>query len=177
MLGATLLFGTGLGIAFFMLLAHRTRNPALIAHVAATVVIADTLFTATAALLQPITGYALARQIGWPLDQGWIAVSLLLYIVTGLFWLPVVWIQLQLRNLARTAAAAGRTLAGALPPPVPPAGSPAAGRLWLRAGDFVADDGEAGVSGVLKGAASSRCDHAMRPALMRRVTCHKKCDK
>lgn len=111
-LGATVLFGTGAGIAFFMVMAHRTRDPRLIAHVAATVVVADTVFTATAAILQPVTGTLLARSIGWELSEGWIALSLLLYIVTGLFWLPVVWIQIRLRDLARIAAASG----SALPP-------------------------------------------------------------
>ncbi|MDO3436805.1 DUF2269 domain-containing protein [Rhizobium sp. CBN3] len=109
-IGATVLFGTGAGIAFFMVMAHRTCDPALIAHVAATVVIADTIFTATAALLQPVTGYLLARSIGWDLSEGWIALSLLLYVVTGLFWLPVVWIQIQLRDLAHAAASSGSAL-------------------------------------------------------------------
>ncbi|OHV23337.1 MULTISPECIES: DUF2269 family protein [Rhizobium] len=111
-IGATVLFGTGAGIAFFMAMAHRTRDPVLIAHVAGTVVVADTIFTATAAIFQPVTGYLLARSIGWDLSEGWIALSLLLYVVTGLFWLPVVWIQIRLRDLARAAAASG----GALPP-------------------------------------------------------------
>ncbi|CAN7366988.1 DUF2269 family protein [Rhizobium sp. LjRoot258] len=104
-IGATVLFGTGAGIAFFMVLAHRTRDPKLIAHVAGTVVIADALFTATAAVLQPVTGYLLARLIGWELTEGWIALSLLLYVFTGLFWLPVVGIQIRIRNLARAAIA------------------------------------------------------------------------
>ncbi|MBX5164888.1 MULTISPECIES: DUF2269 domain-containing protein [unclassified Rhizobium] len=111
-IGATVLFGTGAGIAFFMMMAHRTRDPRLIAHVAATVVVADTVFTATAAILQPATGALLARSIGWELSEGWIALSLLLYVVTGLFWLPVVRIQIRLRDLARMAAASG----SALPP-------------------------------------------------------------
>jgi len=105
-IGATVLFGTGAGIAFFMVVAHRTRDPELIAHVAGTVVVADTLFTATAAILQPVTGYLLARLIGWELTEGWIALSLLLYVFTGLFWLPVVGIQIRMRNLARAAAEA-----------------------------------------------------------------------
>jgi uncharacterized membrane protein len=109
-IGAAVLFGTGAGIAFFMVLADRTRDPRLIAHVAGTVVIADTLFTATAAVLQPLTGAWLAYRIGWPLTTGWIALSLVLYGVVGLFWLPVVWIQIQLRNLARNAADANLPL-------------------------------------------------------------------
>jgi uncharacterized membrane protein len=109
-IGATVLFGTGAGIAFFMVMAHRTRNPALIAHVAGTVVIADTVFTATAVVLQPVTGYLLARILGWSLQEGWIALSLLLYVLTGLFWLPVVWIQMRLCDLARAAATAGEPL-------------------------------------------------------------------
>jgi uncharacterized membrane protein len=102
-LGATVLFGTGLGIAFFMVMAHRTGDPAKIAHVAGTVVIADTLFTATAVILQPATGTLLAYEIGWPLAEGWIVLSLALYVVTGVFWLPVVFIQIRLRDLAREA--------------------------------------------------------------------------
>ena len=104
-IGATVLLGTGAGIAFFMVVARRTENPVLIAHVSGTVVIADTLFTATAAIFQPITGYLLAKSIGWPLTEGWIFLSLLLYVFTGLFWLPVVWIQIRLRDIARLAAA------------------------------------------------------------------------
>ncbi|MDK4737914.1 DUF2269 domain-containing protein [Rhizobium sp. CNPSo 3464] len=111
--GATVLFGTGAGIAFFMVMAHRTGDPKLIAHVAATVVIADTIFTATAVILQPVTGYLLAQSIGWPLEEGWIALSLLLYVLTGVFWLPVVWIQIRLRDLARTASATGTPLPAA----------------------------------------------------------------
>ena len=66
-LGATVLLGTGAGIAFFMLMAHRTAEPTIIAHVAGTVVIADGVFTATAVLVQPITGILLAQAMGWPL--------------------------------------------------------------------------------------------------------------
>ncbi|MBY3581253.1 DUF2269 domain-containing protein [Rhizobium bangladeshense] len=124
-IGATVLFGTGAGIAFFMVMAHRTRDPSLIAHVAGTVVIADTLFTATAVILQPVTGYLLARSIGWDLSEGWIALSLLLYIVTGLFWLPVVWIQIRLRDLARAAA----TSESGLPP-----GYYSLYRIWFACG-------------------------------------------
>lgn len=104
-IGATVLFGTGAGIAFFMLMAQRTGRAELVAHVAGTVVIADTIFTATAVIVQPVTGVLLAQAVGWPLSEGWIVASLLLYVVTGLFWLPVVWIQIRIRNLARRAAA------------------------------------------------------------------------
>lgn len=109
-LGAAVLFGTGMGIAFFMVMAHRTGRAELIAHTAGIVVVADTLFTATAVVLQPVTGALLAVRAGYPLLSGWIAASLALYVVTGLFWLPVVWIQLRLRDLARAAAAEGAPL-------------------------------------------------------------------
>lgn len=110
--GATVLFGTGSGIAFFMVAAHRTGDAKLIAHVASTVVIADMLFTATAVVLQPVTGAALAYALGWPLTTGWIVVSLMLYVLTGLLWLPVVWMQTRMRDLARAA-----TASGSRPPP------------------------------------------------------------
>lgn len=108
--GATVLLGTGAGIAFFMLMAHRARDPAIIAHTAGIVVLADTLFTASAVILQPLTGAALAHLAGYPLLSGWVGLSLVLYVVTGLCWLPVVWIQVRLRNLATEAALAGAPL-------------------------------------------------------------------
>jgi uncharacterized membrane protein len=109
-LGATVLLGTGAGIAFFMLMAHRTAEPAMIAHVAGTVVVADGLFTATAVVIQPITGILLAQAVGWPMTTPWIVLSLALYLGTGLCWLPVVWIQWRIRNLARASVAAGEPL-------------------------------------------------------------------
>jgi uncharacterized membrane protein len=109
-IGAAVLFGTGAGIAFFMLMAHRTRDPRLIAHTAQIVAVADMLFTASAVVIQPITGAVLARMAGYPLFSGWIGLSLIFYGVTGVFWLPVVWIQLRLRDLARDAAEAGTPL-------------------------------------------------------------------
>lgn len=110
LLGATVLLGTGTGIAFFMVISNRSRDPRLIAHVAGIVVLADTLFTATAAIAQPITGYLLAREAGWPLLSGWVAWSLALYALVGLFWLPVVWMQIKMRNLAMAARDAGTPL-------------------------------------------------------------------
>ena len=110
LMGATVLLGTGAGIAFFMLAAHRTGNVALIAGVARIVVIADFLFTATAAVLQPVTGIALAWQSGHALTDGWIMLSLDLYVFIGVFWLPVVWMQMEMRNLAQTALAEGAPL-------------------------------------------------------------------
>lgn len=109
-IGATVLLGTGAGIAFFMVMAHRTRDATLIAHVAGTVVVADTLFTASAVVIQPVTGVLLARALGWPLSEGWVLASLGLYVFTGVFWLPVVWLQLRMRDMARAAAQAGAPL-------------------------------------------------------------------
>ncbi|WP_062115405.1 DUF2269 family protein [Aureimonas sp. AU40] len=104
-LGAIVILGTGTGIAFFMLMAHRTREAGFVARTAGVVVTADLLFTASAVVLQPITGYWLAREAGYPLTEPWILASLALYALAGLFWLPVVWIQVRMRDLARAAAA------------------------------------------------------------------------
>ena len=102
-IGASVLMGTGVGIAFFMLLAHLSGKVALIAGVARIVVIADFLFTATAVVAQPVTGIALAWYLGYSLSEHWIVLSVLLYLLIGAFWLPVVWMQMQMRDLARDA--------------------------------------------------------------------------
>jgi uncharacterized membrane protein len=78
--------------------------------VARIVVIADFVFTATAVVAQPVTGYLLARVTGHDLAEPWIVWSLALYLVTGAFWLPVVWMQARMRDLARAAADAGAPL-------------------------------------------------------------------
>lgn len=109
-MGACVLIGTGAGIAFFMVMAHRIGDPAHVAHTAAIVVIADMIFTATAAIAQPITGVILAVGLGWPMSEPWIIASLALYVFIGVFWLPVVVIQARMRDEARACVAAGSAL-------------------------------------------------------------------
>lgn len=109
-LGATVLLGTGIGIAFFMVMAHRTSDARIVAHTAGVVVAADLIFTATAVVAQPITGVLLARANGWLLSEGWLVAALGLYLLTGLFWLPVVRFQRQMRDLARAAVRDGTGL-------------------------------------------------------------------
>ena len=109
-IGAAVLLGTGAGIAFFMVVAHLRGDPREVAGVARTVVLADFLFTASAVILQPITGTWLAWSSGYSLREGWIAASIALYLVVGAFWLPVVWMQMRMRNLAAAAVRNGEKL-------------------------------------------------------------------
>lgn len=102
-LGAILILGTGTGIAFFMLMAHKSRDAAFIARTAAVVVIADALFTLSAVIAQPITGGVLMALSSTGFGEGWLATSLALYVVAGLFWVPVVFMQIEMRDLARLA--------------------------------------------------------------------------
>jgi uncharacterized membrane protein len=110
LLGAAVLFGTGLGIAYFMLMAHRTRDAATIAATARVVVIADMLFTASAVMVQPVSGAVLAWSLGYRITEPWLVTSLVLYVLIGLCWLPVLGIQIKLRDLARAAAETGSEL-------------------------------------------------------------------
>jgi uncharacterized membrane protein len=109
-LGAIVILGTGGGIAFFMLMAHRSGEVAFIARTAATVVIADMLFTLSAVVLQPVTGGVLMNLSATSIGERWLATALFLYVVAGLFWIPVVFMQIEMRDLARTAAANGTPL-------------------------------------------------------------------
>jgi uncharacterized membrane protein len=112
-LGAIVILGTGAGIAFFVVMAHRTGDALFVARTAAVVVVADFLFTATAIVVQPITGYFLLRELGLSLGEGWVVASLVLYVVAGAFWIPVVWMQMRMRDLAAAAAATGAPLPAA----------------------------------------------------------------
>ncbi len=109
-IGACVLFGTGMGIAFFMWMAHRTADAAFIAATARTVIIADAVFTATAVVVQPVTGAALAWVMGFSLIEPWIVASFVLYLLVGACWLPVVLIQMALRDLACAARDSGEPL-------------------------------------------------------------------
>lgn len=109
-LSSTLLFGTGLGSAFYMFFTSLTRDTRVIATVVRYVVIADYAFTAPTAILQPITGLYLVHLAGFPLTSTWIAVSIALYLLAGACWLPVVWMQIKMRDMAAAATANGTEL-------------------------------------------------------------------
>ena len=102
-LGAIVILGTGTGIAFFMLMAHRMRDVSFIARTAGVVVIADVLFTLSAVILQPLSGGLLMMMSAASMTEKWLMFSLALYVLAGLFWIPVVFMQMEMRDLARIA--------------------------------------------------------------------------
>ncbi len=112
-ISATVLFGTGLGIAFFKWITDRTGNTGAIRVVSEKVVLADWLFTLPAILVQAATGVALAKLLGYPLFRGWLAWALVLFCLAGICWIPVVWLQLRMRDLARMSEREGAPM-GAL---------------------------------------------------------------
>ena len=109
-LSATVLFGTGLGTAFHMWFAHRTGEPRTIAAVARNVVRADFWFTTPAVILQPASGLALIHLSGIDPTAAWLMATYGLYLLIGLCWLPVVWLQLRARDLAEAAVRNGHAL-------------------------------------------------------------------
>lgn len=109
-LGAIAILGTGTGIAFFMLMAHRSQDTAFIARTADTVVIADMIFTLSAVLLQPVSGGLLMMLSSTGFTERWLLVSLVLYALAGAFWVPVVFMQIEMRDLAQVAADKGHPL-------------------------------------------------------------------
>ena len=107
---STILFGTGIGSAYYMLMAGLRGRASDVHFVVRHVVIADWLFTATAVVVQPVTGLWLAHAAGLPLSTPWIAWSLVLYVVAGACWLPVLWLQYRMRDMARISVNAGGEL-------------------------------------------------------------------
>lgn len=102
-LSSTVLFGTGLGSAFYLYLSNRSRDARVIAAVARRVVLADWLFTTPTAILQPITGAWLVHLAGFPWASAWITWSIVLYLIAGACWLPVVWLQIRMARMAEQA--------------------------------------------------------------------------
>lgn len=124
-LSATVLLGTGLGTAFFLWRADRSGDLPAIAVTARHVVLADFLFTAPAVVVQPVTGVLLAIEAGYGFTEPWLLASIGLYLLIGACWLPVVRLQLRMRDLAEAARAAGEPL---------PAAYHRAMRLWVALG-------------------------------------------
>lgn len=98
-ISSTVLFGTGLGTAFFMLSSYFTQNIHEKFFAARTTVLADYFFTAPAVLIQPLSGIWLVMNGGFDPMAPWLAWTYGLYILAGICWLPVVWIQIRLKSL------------------------------------------------------------------------------
>ena len=109
-ISAAILFGTGVGIAFFFYSAHRSNELAARYFAARTTVLADFVFTLPAAIVQPVTGFWLISLSGLPWSQPWLVATYVLYMVAGLCWLPVVWIQIRLKRMLQHAVAAREAL-------------------------------------------------------------------
>lgn len=98
-----LLFGTGLGSAFYKWMADKSGD---LNHIAITnrhVVLADWLFTTPTVIIQPLTGLWMLYLSQLPLTTPWVMTSLILFAIAGVCWLPVVWMQIQMRNMANIA--------------------------------------------------------------------------
>ncbi|CAM3627156.1 DUF2269 domain-containing protein [Bordetella sputigena] len=115
-LSSTLLFGTGIGSAFYLLAATLNGDARVVAPVARFVVRADWMFTATTAVIQPATGAWLAWRYGIGMDATWIRVSVILYVIAIACWLPVVWLQTRLRDTAQAALQADAAGSGSAAP-------------------------------------------------------------
>lgn len=98
-ISAAVLFGTGLGIAFFFLLGMRSGNPTMAWFAARTTALADMLFTLTAGIVQPLTGFALIWRVGYDPMASWLMWTYALYLLALACWLPVVWLQLRMRDM------------------------------------------------------------------------------
>lgn len=107
---ATLIFGTGLGSAFYFYFANRTRDARVIAAVARHVVIADWVFTTPAVIVQPLSGLYLMLRAGFALTSPWLLWTWILFGVAAACWLPVLWLQIRMRDLAHSACASGQEL-------------------------------------------------------------------
>lgn len=104
-LSATVLFGTGLGIAFFMVRSHFTNDIHQKLYAARNTVLADMVFTLPAVILQPVTGAWLVMNGGYDFDEPWLMATYGLYVLAGVCWVPVVWIQIELKRMLQNAAA------------------------------------------------------------------------
>ncbi|HYE39614.1 MAG TPA: DUF2269 domain-containing protein [Ramlibacter sp.] len=105
-MSSTILFGAGVGSAFHMFASTLRREVDGMANATRNVVVADWLLTTPTAILQPVTGLWLVHQAQIPFSTPWVAWSIVLYVVAIACWLPVVWMQIRMRDLMAEAARA-----------------------------------------------------------------------
>ncbi len=110
LISMVVLFGVGLGTAWYKWMADRTGDVNHIAIINRQVVLADWIFTTPAIIVQPISGLLLMNILNIPLNTNWLLISLALYVLAGACWLPVVWLQYKMRNLSADASANNQTL-------------------------------------------------------------------
>jgi len=106
-ISSAILFGTGAGIAFFMYRSQFTENVSKKYYAVQNTVIADYIFTLPAVIIQPLSGFWLISQGGYNWTDLWLVITYVLYIIVGLCWLPVVWIQIQLKNMLAESIGSG----------------------------------------------------------------------
>lgn len=109
-MSSTILFGTGIGIAFFMFRSYFTDNIQEKLYAARNTVFADYIFTLPAVIIQPVTGFWLVWQGGYGWMDLWLTITYTIYIISGLCWLPVVWIQIQLKKMTEKSVETGEPL-------------------------------------------------------------------
>jgi uncharacterized membrane protein len=109
-LSAIVLFGLGSGTVFYKVMADRSGDHATIATTSRHVVLADWWFTTPTVIIQPITGFLLAEQLSASFGEGWLGWTVVLYLITGLCWLPVVILQIRMRDIANDSLASGQAL-------------------------------------------------------------------
>ena len=109
-LSSVVMVGTGFGSAFYMFMANRSNNLQAQLVVSRLIVKADWWFTTPTIIFQQVSGLALVYLAGWPMDAPWLLWTYALYAVAGLCWLPVVWLQIQMRNMVSVANASSMPL-------------------------------------------------------------------
>ncbi len=102
-ISSTILFGTGIGSAFYLFMANRRKDIAGIYFATRHVVIADWLFTTPSVIIQFATGLMLINVVGYNFSDFWVKLAIILYFFAGVCWLPVVWMQIKMRDMAKYA--------------------------------------------------------------------------
>lgn len=97
-LTAAILFGTGIGIAFFFWMGCRDTDDRGTYFASRITVFADWLFTASAGIVQPLTGLLLIRVAGHDPFAPWLLITYGLYALAFICWVPVVILQRGIRD-------------------------------------------------------------------------------
>ncbi len=95
-LSAVIMVGTGFGSALYVFFANRSGSLTVQHFANSMVVRLDWYLTTPTVIIQPLTGWWLIQHVGWQWNSAWLMSAYILYLLIGLAWLPVVWLQVKM---------------------------------------------------------------------------------
>lgn len=101
-ISATIMFGTGLGSAFYLFYTYKFSKFSTVKEILNIVIIADYIFTTPSVILQLATGLWLSHYMKL-ISTNWFLIALLFSLLVYALWIRAVFLQLKMKKTLENA--------------------------------------------------------------------------